>query len=114
MCYQKILISICCVLLAILIYLQLRPKSESNNYKQDLDSIQVRIDSVYNKLNESKAEADAFLIVKEHFKETKEIKMEQLKKLPLDSSVSLLKKNIRDYEKDHFSAFTISDSIRSN
>ena len=111
MYYHKILISICCILLAILIYLQLRPKSESNNYKQELDSIQVKIDSVYKKMNKDKAEADAFLIVREHFKETKEIKMEQLKRLPLDSSLNLLKKNIRDYEKDRFSYLIISDSI---
>ena len=100
MWYQKLSISLCIIFLGILIYLSLSPK-EHPNYKKEFEGIQVRIDSVYKKLNYEKRQVDSFVIVREHYKETKEIEMEQIQRLPLDSAVNLLRKNIGTYEENN-------------
>lgn len=113
MWYQKLLISLCVILLGILIYLQLRPKEQSVNYKKELEDIQTRIDSVYGKLEYEKERTDAFVVVREHYKETKEIEKEQIQRLPLDSAVRLLRKNIISYEEiDTPAPFNYRDSVK--
>lgn len=113
MWYQKLLISLCVILLGILIYLQLRPKEQPVNYKKELEDIQTRIDSVYGKLEYEKEQTDAFVVVREHYKETKEIEKEQIQRLPLDSAVRLLRKNIISYEEiDTPTPFDYRDSVK--
>lgn len=112
MWYQKLLLSLCAILLGILLYLQLKPKEQPADYKKEFDSIQVRIDSVYGRLNYEKEQADAFVVVREYYKETQKIEKEQVQNLPLDSAVSLLRKNMINYEKIDFSTPTNMDSLK--
>lgn len=110
MWYQRISISLCVVLLGILIYLQIRPK-ESNypNYKEELKIIQERIDSLQVGIEKDKAKIDSFTIVKEYYRETKEIQKERVQVLPLDSAVELLRKNIIIYEETDFYPDSLSN-----
>lgn len=103
MWYQRILISLCVILLGILIYLQLNPKEPTfPNYKDELRLIQERIDSLGKKVEKEKSKIDSFTIVKEYYRETKEIQKEKVQVLPLDSAVELLRKNIVIYEETDF------------
>ena len=109
--YQKILVSLCTILLIILLYYQFKPKPETN-YKRDFETIQERIDSVYKNLKEEKEKTDAFTIVREYYRESKEIQKEEIQKLPLDSAVKLLRKNIINYEEDTNSHVSLDYSTK--
>ena len=111
MWYQRILISICVILLGILIYLQIRPRESGYpDYRDEIKTLQEKIDSLGDRVKREKSKVDSFTIVKEYYRETKEIQKEKVQVLPLDSAVELLRKNIITYEETDF----IPDSLLSS
>lgn len=111
MWYQRILISLCVILLGILIYLQFKPReSDYPNYKDELRTIQEKIDSLKEGIKKEKSKVDSFTIVKEYYRETKEIQKERVQILPMDSAAELLRKNIITYEETDFCPDPLSSS----
>lgn len=96
---EMILISLVTVFLIIIIFLYCSGGSKGSSYKEEFDGIQERLDSMQVILDTEKNKTDSFTVIREYYHEQKEIMIEKLDYLPLDSSVLLLKENLILYEK---------------
>ncbi len=94
-----ILISLVTVFFIILAFLYYSGGSEGSSYKEKFNGIQKKLDSMQVILDTEKNRTDSFTVIREYYHEQKEIMIEKLDYLPLDSSVLLLKENLNSYEK---------------
>ena len=97
--WQKIINIVIIILLGVLLYLELRPVPKED-YKKSFQEIQVKIDSISNKVEKERMRTDSLVIIKNYYHDTKEILKEQIQNLPLDSAVKLLRKNLIQYEEN--------------
>ena len=99
-----ILLAIIAILVSVIIYREVKHNNRLQQLNNSYDSILIEkesiIDSLYQEIGTKESVIDSLFSVRNKVVEKTVIIKEQIMTLPLDSSVSLLRENLENYEKN--------------